>query len=120
MLDCQETGSCMSEAEERNSSLSASAAEERPRPRNQSSSKKTAYAFKYNIGQRLRLSGTKTSVMVVERHLPGSSHHDPSLVICVEEVTTCTIRPFDSVSPDYFVKTSKNEFFKVSEGRLCY
>ena len=76
---CQKTGSCMSEAEDRNSSLSAFA-EERPRPRNQSSSKKNAYAFKYNIGQRLRLCGTKTSVMVVERHLPGSSHHDPSLV----------------------------------------
>ena len=44
MLNCQETGSCRSEAEDRNSSLSASAAEERPRtrPRNQSSSKKKA------------------------------------------------------------------------------
>ena len=97
--------------------------EERPRPRNQSSGKKNAYAFKYNIGQRLRLCGTKTSVMVVERHLPASSHHDPSLVHREEEATTCTIRRCDSVcpeSPDYFVKTSKNEFFKVSEGRLCY
>ena len=26
----------------------------------------------------------------------------------------------DRVHADYFVKTSKNEFFKVSEGRLCY
>ena len=120
MLNCQETGSCMSETEHRNSSLSALAAEERPRPRNQSSSKKNAYAFKYNIGQRLRLSGTKTSVMVVERHLPGSSHHDPSLVNLEGKVSTCTIQPCDSVCPEYFVKTSKNEFFKVSEGRLCY
>ena len=110
----------MSEAEHRNSSLSASAAEERPRPRNQSSSKKNAYAFKYNIGQLLRLSGTKTSVMVVERHLPGSSHHDPSLVNREEKVRTCTIEPCDSVCPEFFVKTSKNEFFKVFEGRLCY
>ena len=80
----------------------------------------TAFAFKYNIGQRLRLCGTKTSVMVVERHLPASSHHDSSLVNREEEVTTCTIRRCDSVCPEYFVKTSKNEFFKVSEGRLCY
>ena len=96
--------------------------EERPRPRNQSSSKENAYAFKYNIGQGLRLCGTKTSVMVVERHLPGSSHHDPSLVNREEKVSTCTIQPCDSVCPDRddFVKTSKNEFFKVSEGRLCY
>ena len=76
--------------------------------------------LKYNIGQRLRLCGTKTSVMVAERHLPGSSHHGPSLVNREEEVTTCTIRPCDSVCPDYFVKTSKNKFFKVSEGRLCH
>ena len=56
---------------------------------------------------------TKTSVMVVERHLPGSSHHDPSLVNPEEKVTTCTIRPCDSVCPDYFVKTSKNEFISL-------
>ena len=110
----------MSKADDRNSSLSASAAEERPRPRNQRSSKKNAYALKYNIGQRLRLCGTKTSVMVMERHLPGSSHHDPSLINREEEVTNCTIRPCDSVCPDYFVKLSKNKIFKVSEGRLCY
>ena len=36
------------------------------------------------------------------------------------KVSTCTIQPSDSVCPDYCVKTSKNEFFKVSEGRLCY
>ena len=74
----------------------------------------------YGIFLNYCLCGTNTSVMVVERHLPGSSHHDPSLVNREEEVTTCAIRPCDSVCPDYFVKTSKNEFFKISEGRLCY
>ena len=84
--------------------------EEHPRPRNQSSSTKNAYPFKYNISQRLRLCGTKTSVMVVERHLAGSSHHDPSFVSCEEKVTTCTIRLCDSVCPDYFSRRQKMNF----------
>ena len=104
----------MSDAEDRNSSLSASAAEERPRPRNQSSSKKNAYAFKYNIGQRLRLCGASWSWRgICQAAL---------IMIRVKSIARKKSPParYDRVHADYFVKTSKNEFFKVSEGRLCY
>ena len=78
----------------------------------------STFNFKYNIGERLRLSGTRKTITIIERYHPGSSHHASSVneqkIISSKKFK----RPFDS--PDYLVKTQNVNFSMFSKKRLRY